>query len=240
MKKAIVIGGTAGIGYELSKILLSNNYKVCITGIENTLIEDLQNSGRKNLEAKYLDCLNNDTSEKIKQIIQKLGGLDLLILSAGIGNLNKNLGFPAENKANKLNVLAFTEIADFGYRFFEKQGFGHFAAITSLSGLFGSRIAPAYHAAKSYQITYLAGLRQKARRARLSGKSVYVTDLRPGFVKTKMTKGKKIFWAATAKKAANQIFQSIKIKKEVAYVTSRWLIIAIIIKALPNWLLVKL
>lgn len=191
MKKAIIIGGTSGIGFELAKILLVNGYKVGVTGIENTIIQDLQNSEHKNLKVKYLNCLENEPSKKIKEFIEIVGGLDLLILSAGIGNLNRNRGFDAENKANKLNVLAFTEIADYSYRFFENQGHGHFIAITSVSGLFGSCVAPAYHAAKSYQITYLEGLCQKARKARLAGKSIHVTDIRPGYVRTPMTEGKK-------------------------------------------------
>ncbi len=240
MKKAIIIGGTSGIGYELTKILLSNDYKVCITGIENNIIQDLQNSTEKNLEVRYLDCLENEPSKKIIEYIEVLEGLDLLILSAGIGNLNRNRGFNAENNANKLNVLAFTEIADYSYRYFEKQGFGHLLAITSVSGLFGSCVAPAYHAAKSYQITYLEGLRQKARKARSLGKSVHVTDIRPGYVQTPMTQGKKMFWAATTEKAGKQIYTKIKDKKELGYISSRWVIIAILLKILPNRLLVKI
>ena len=239
MKKAIIIGGTSGIGFELAKILLANGYKVGVTGIENAIIQDLQNSEQKNLEVKYLNCLENEPSKKIKEFIEIVGGLDLLILSAGIGNLNRNRGFDAENKANQLNVLAFTEIADYSYRFFENQGYGHFIAITSVSGLFGSCVAPAYHAAKSYQITYLEGLCQKARKARLAGKAIHVTDIRPGYVRTPMTAGKKMFWAATTEKAGKQIYNNIKNKKEFAYVSRRWLIVAILIKALPNWLLIR-
>ncbi len=190
MKKAIIIGGTTGIGQELAKQLVSKNYKLAITGIEKTIIKELQNSGSKNLIIKYLDCTKESTHEAIAELVEMLGGLDLLIFSAGIGNLNKNSGSEIENNANKLNVLAFTEIADWSYRFFEKQGHGHFVAISSISGLFGSGVAPAYHAAKSYQIIYLEGLRQKARK---SGLPICVTDVRPGFIDTPMTKGKKCF-----------------------------------------------
>jgi short-subunit dehydrogenase len=236
LKKAIIIGGTSGIGQGLATILLTNNYKVGLTGTKKNIIKDLQNLGQKNLEVKYLNCLTDNISERITELVKILGGLDLLIFSAGIGNLNNNLGFEVENNANKLNVLAFTEIADWSYRFFEKQSHGHFVAITSISGLFGCRISPAYHAAKSYQINYLEALRQKARRARKTGKSIYVTDIRPGFVDTPMTKGKKMFWVATKDKAAKQIFELIKKKRGYGYVTNRWRIVAVIIKILPTWI----
>jgi short-subunit dehydrogenase len=240
MKKAIIIGGTSGIGQGIATVLLNNNYIVGLTGIEKNMLEDLQNLDEKNLEVKYLNCLTDNTSEKITELVETLGGLDLLILSAGIGNLNKDLGFEVENNANKLNVLVFTEIADWTYRFFEKQGHGHFVGITSISGLYGSRIAPAYHAAKSYQINYLEGLRQKARRDRKTGKLIYVTDIRPGFVDTTMTKCKKMVWVATKDKAAKQIFELIKKKRGYGYVTHRWWIVAVIIKILPTWILNRL
>ena len=235
MKKAIIIGGTSGIGLGLSHVLLQNDYQVIVTGIEDDAIENLQNSDQNNLSVHYLDCLTDNVIEKIVELIKVLDGLDLLVLSAGIGNLNKNLGYEVENKANKLNVLVFTEIIDWTYRFFERQGHGHLVAFTSVSGLFGSRIAPAYHAAKAYQISYLQGMRQKAFRARKEGKQVYITDVRPGFVATNMTTGKKMIWVATKEKAANQIFTLIKNKSNFGYISRRWRAAGIVVKVLPSW-----
>jgi short-subunit dehydrogenase len=236
MKKAIIIGGTSGIGQGITDVLVANKFKVGITGVERTIIEGLQNSGQENFKIEYLNCINDNTSVIINELVEWLGGLDLLIFSAGIGNLNKNLGFKIENNANKLNVLAFTEVADWSYRFFEKQGHGHFVSISSISGLFGSSVAPAYHAAKSYQINYLEGLRQKARKDRKSGISIYITDVRPGFVITPLTKGKKLFWAATKEKAGKQIYKLINKRTNIGYVSKRWQIVAIIIKILPRWI----
>ncbi len=233
MKKAIVIGGTTGIGNELAYTLVRNNYKVIITGIEKDIIKELNQENNPFLNAEYLDCINDNGSDKIAELTQELGGIDLLVFSAGIGHLNKNLGFKVENNANKLNVLAFTEIADWSYRFFEKQGYGHFTSISSIAGLFGYHAAPAYHAAKSYQINYLEGLRQKAFK---SGKPIYITDIRPGFVATQMAEGKKRFWTVSKEKAATQIFDYIRKKKDVGYVSKRWVLIAIILKLTPYWL----
>ena len=232
MKKTIIIGATSGIGKALTKILLDNNYNVGIMGRKMDVLEKFKKHTSQNLEIKCLDCTIDNNAEKITELTETLGGLDLLIFSAGIGNLNRNLGFKVENEANKLNVLAFTEIADWSYRFFEKQGYGHFVSITSLAGLFGYRKAPAYHAAKAYQIIYLEGLRQKAYK---SGKSIFITDVRPGFVDTAMSKGKKQFWVISKENAAKQIFSIIQKRKEIGYCPKRWRLIAFIIKLLPNW-----
>jgi short-subunit dehydrogenase len=232
MKKVIIIGATSGIGKELAKLYISNNYKVGLTGLHTNGIEELRLNNKQQFELRYFDCTKEDCSGRISELAASLGGLDLLIFSAGIGHLNNNRGFQFENRANELNVLGFTEIADWSYRFFEQKGEGHFVAISSIAGLRGYRIAPAYHAAKSYQISYLEALRQKAFR---SGKPIYITDIRPGFVDTDMSVGKKLFWAASKEKAARQIYNLIKRKKGIGYVTKRWQIIAIIMKLIPAW-----
>lgn len=237
MKKAIVIGGTSGIGKAFAELLLRNNYKVGLAGIERDNLSDLKRDYAELLEIKYFDCITEQASERIPELVDSLGGLDLLVFSAGIGHLNKNLGFVVENHANKLNVLAFTEVIDWGYRFFERQGYGHLVGISSITGLFGYGQAPAYNAAKSYQITYLEGLRQKARK---SGKPIRVTDIRPGFVDTDISKDLKRFWVATPEKAARQIFSIINKGQGVGYVTKRWLLIALLLKSLPGWIRVRL
>jgi len=233
MKKAIIIGGSSGIGYGLAQVLLENNYKVAIIGLkpQSKIIE------KEHLIVKELDCILEDTIKCITDLIDTLDGLDLLVFSAGIGNLNKDKGHLVENHANQLNVIAFTTIADWTYRYFLKQGKGHFTAITSISGLFGSRVAPAYHAAKAYQINYIEGLQQKAKKSKLP---IYVTDIRPGYVDTNMIKDKKVFWVASIEKSSHQIFNLIKSKSNKGYISKRWNIIALFIKVLPKYARVRL
>lgn len=171
-------------------MLIDNDYKLGLTGLHTNGIEELRQNNQKQLEVRYFDCTKESSAERITELVASLGGLDLLIFSAGIGHLNGNPGFEVENHANKLNVMAFTEIADWSYRFFEKQGKGHFVAISSIAGLRGYRVSPAYHAAKSYQIRYLEALKQKAYR---SGKSICITDIRPASLKQKCLLGRNNF-----------------------------------------------
>jgi short-subunit dehydrogenase len=230
MKKVIIVGATSGIGKELVKLFACNNYKVGFTGLQTN---DMTEFEKPDLEFRCFDSTKESNSQKIEELVASLGGLDILIFSAGIGHLNDNPGHKVENHANELNVLAFTEIADWSYRYFEKQAKGHFVAITSIAGLRGYRISPAYHAAKSYQIRYLEALKQKAFR---SGKPICITEIRPGFVETDMSVGKKQFWAISKEKAAKQIFKFIKKKKSLGYVSKRWILVAIIMQLLPAWL----
>ena len=237
MKKAIIIGATSGIGNELAKTLTENGYKVGITGRRKTELEKLQRSNPDNYVISSFDCTAENNSKKLTELTDQIGGLDLLILSSGTGDLNENLNFDIENKTNLLNVNAFTEIVNWTFNYFQKQGIGHLVAISSIAGIRGSRIAPAYNASKAYQINYLEGLRQKATKTK---NPIYVNDIRPGFVDTDMAKGEGQFWVATKEKAARQIFGIIKRKKGIGYVTKRWWFIAKLLKLIPNGLYKKM
>ena len=231
MKKAIIVGATSGIGNALAKILVENDYMVGITGRRKTILESLKESNPKNFSISAFDCTTENNSKKLEELVAQLGGLDVLVLSAGTGDLNETLEYKIEHATNQLNVIAFTEVLDWAFNYFEKQGKGHLVAISSVAGLRGSRMAPAYNASKAYQINYLEGLRQKAKNSK---KQIYVTDIRPGLVDTDMAKGEGQFWVATKKKAAKQIYGLIKKKKNVGYVTKRWRLISLLLKTVPN------
>lgn len=231
-KKAIIVGATSGIGRELAKLLSNNNYIVGITGRRTNLLEEIKSENPTSYFIKTLDITDTEqTEQRLNELIKEIGGLDLLILSSGIGDLNHNLDFEIEKRTIETNVLGFTLITNWAFNYFEEQKFGHLVAISSVGGLRGSRQAPAYNATKSFQMNYLEGLRQKAKKLNTN---ISVTDIRPGFVDTDMAKGEGLFWVSKVDKAAQQIFDAINRKKRVTYVTIRWRIIASILKNLPR------
>lgn len=232
MKKAIIIGASSGIGRELARILVSNNYVVGITGRRAPLLEALKTEKPANYRVKVFDvCDTNIMPEKLTELATELGGLDLLVISAGTGDLNKNLDFDVEKRAIDTNVSGFTCAADWAFNYFKQQKSGHLVAISSIAGLRGNGIAPAYNAGKAYQINYMEGLRQKARKL---GLHIRITDVRPGFVDTEMAKGEGQFWVAPVEKAARQIFEAIQSGKKVVYISKRWRLIGGLLKLLPR------
>ena len=234
MKKAIIIGASSGIGKGLAKLLTENDYKVGITGRKTELLDELKKTNSNSFIVKTFDATNTKTSvEKLEELTSELGGLDLLILSSGIGDLNETLDFEIERKVIDLNVTGFTNIVDWTFNYFEKQEFGHLVAISSVAGIRGSRQAPAYNATKSYQINYLEGLRQKSTKSK---KPIFVTDIRPGLVDTDMAKGEGLFWVMPVEKVAKQIFKAIKNKSKVVYVTKRWGLLGRLLKIMPRFI----
>jgi len=232
MKKAIIIGATSGIGKELAIQLIDNGYKVGITGRQAELLKMLKYENPDSFLTKAFDIKDiNIALKELEELVTELGGLDLLIFSSGTGDHNEKLEFEIEKRTIDTNVVGFTCIADWAFHYFENQKYGHFVAISSVGGLRGTRQAPSYNATKAYQINYLEGLRQKADKLK---QSIFVTDIRPGFVDTQMAKGDGLFWVMPAEKVARQILKAIKSKKRVVYVTKRWRLVAGILKRIPR------
>jgi short-subunit dehydrogenase len=84
----------------------------------------------------------------------------------------------------------------------------------------------------------MEGLRLRSRKWNLN---ISVTDIRPGYVDTPMTKSNKgMFWVATPEKAASQIYDAINARKSVVYITKRYVLLAALLRILPEWLIAKI
>jgi short-subunit dehydrogenase len=238
MKRCIIIGATSGIGQALAELLLQNYYMIGVIGRREMLLDTLKEKNPNRVFVKRMDVQDISSIQiSCTDLVSQLGGLDLMIISAGIGEENKNLNFEIEHDVIKTNVQGFTCLADWGMRYFKEQGHGHLVNISSIAGIRGNGVAPSYNATKAYQINYLEGLRINAKDF---GSSITVTDVRPGFVDTAMAKGDGLFWVAPVEKAAKQIYRAIQQKKEVVYVSRRWKLIGILLKLLPYSLLKRL
>ena len=228
MQKVIIMGASSGIGREIALQLVKQNARIAITGRRIQQLKELKEQYPAQIIYSRIDHTEiGSLEENLNELTNQLGGLDLLILCSGIGDINNELDFSVEERTIAVNVTGFTKIADWTILYFQKQHTGHFAAITSIAGMTGNDEAPAYNASKAYQINYLSGLRKKMKKLKLP---IYITDIRPGFVDTDMAKGEVKFWVAPVNKAASQIITAIKAKRELVYITKRWRIIGFVLR----------
>lgn len=238
MNKAIVIGATSGIGKGIAKHLVECNFKVGIIGRRVNLLNDIKSENPNSYFVKSFDVTDfKNALCKLEELVVELGGLDLVIVSSGTGDINDKLDFDIEKQAIDTNVLGFTSIVDWAFNYFEKQKSGQLVVISSIGGLRGSGQSPAYNATKAFQINYTEGLRQKANKLKLP---IFITDIRPGLVNTDMAKGDGLFWVMPVEKTVKQIFKAIKNKKKVAYVTKRWRFVAFVLKHLARFIYDKM
>ncbi len=205
---------------------------VGITGRRGELLDAMAVESPGQIIVRVFDASKTDyVAGHLDNLAAELGGLDLLIISAGFGEENEAMDLALEKEMIAINVSGFTAVATWAFSYFRLQGRGHLAAITSVAGMRGSGRAAGYSATKAFQINYLEGLRQNACKHK---QAITITDIRPGFVETKMAKSSVQFWVAPVEKAADQIFHSLNKRKKVVYITRRWKLIGWLLKAIPS------
>jgi len=234
-QKALVVGASSGIGYALAKKLSQEGYDVGIVARRVERLEQLAKEMTGKSYTKQVDVSKpEDAQEQVAQLIEEMGGLDLMVLNAGVGVGSKELIWENQKRTLDVNVVGFTALATLAMNYFVKQKHGHLVGISSIAALRGLPHAAAYSASKAYVSNYLQGLRTNVN---LEGLPIYVTDIKPGFILTEMTKDQdKMFWVASPEVAADQIYDAIAAKKKHAYVTKRWRLVAWILKIIPDWL----
>jgi len=230
MQKVIIIGATSGIGRELARLYARAGSMVGVTGRRQELLDSLQLEYPHAIVPECFDVRGNDNIVHVKALIEKLGGLDLLLYNSGYGEPSETLDWEIDQRTTEINVKGFIEIVNFGFRYFVAQGHGHLATTSSIASIRGNSQAPAYSASKAFQSIYFEGLHMKAKKMKIP---LYVTDIQPGFVDTKMAKGTR-FWVAPVPKAAGQIFKALEKKKGRVYITHRWWLVAKLFKWLPD------
>lgn len=234
MEKAVIIGATSGIGRELAKVLSREGYALGLTGRRIELLHSLQDELPTAAHVARMDVSRPDAAiRQLEQLIERMGGMDLLVISAGVGFINTDMAWEQERDTIATNVTGFSALAGAGIRHFIRQSSGHLVAISSVAALRGNGAAPAYNASKAFVSNYMEGLRHKVARLKLP---VAVTDVRPGFVDTAMARGDRLFWVASPEKAARQIHLAIRRKRPHAFVTRRWRIVGWLLKVLPDWI----
>jgi short-subunit dehydrogenase len=238
MSKAIIIGATSGIGSELAKIFSNQGYEVGILGRREMLLAEVVKGLPGKSYARQIDITIPIVAiEKLNKLIEDMGGVDVIVISAGVGYINADLDWAAEEKTICTNVSGFTAMCNAAMKFFLKQGDGQLVGISSIAAIRGSGGAPAYAASKAFVSNYLEGLRLWAYK---KGLPVTVTEIQPGFIDTAMAKGDGLFWVAPTNKAARQIYRAIIKKRSHAYITRRWRFIAWLMKGLPECIMRKL
>ena len=235
--RIIIIGATSGIGREVAKLYIAQGWQVGIAGRRAEELESLRKEAPEQIFSEVLDVTLEDAPCRLQSLIDKVGGMDIFLLSSGIGKQNPTLTPDIELKTAATNVEGFIRLTTAAWHFFEKQGHGHIAAISSIAGVKGLGIAPAYSATKRFQNTYLDALDQLARMNKLN---ITFTDIRPGFVATPLLKDDNYPLLMKAPQVAQSIVKAIQQKKRIVVIDWRYRILVFFWKLIPHWIWVRL
>lgn len=235
--RIIIIGATSGIGREVAKLYIAQGWQVGVAGRRAEELESLRKEAPEQVSSEVLDVTLEDAPYRLQSLIDKVGGMDLFLLSSGIGKQNPTLTPDIELRTAATNVEGFIRLTTAAYHYFEKQGYGHIAAISSIAGVKGLGIAPAYSATKRFQNTYLDALDQLSR---MNGLNIRFTDIRPGFVATPLLKDDNYPLLMKAPQVATSIVKAISKKKRIVVIDWRYRILVFFWKLIPHWIWVRL
>ena len=230
MKRAIVIGASSGIGFEVARLLLKDGWKV---GVAARRMDLLQNIGYVDA-AERIDVNDPQASEQLRGLISDLGGMDLFFYASGIGKQNRTLEEDIEIQTATTNGVGFTRMIGEAYRYFAEKGEGHIVAITSIAGTKGLGPAPAYSATKAMQNVYLQALEQQAI---TRGLNIYFTDIRPGFVDTALLSGGNHYpMMMKPEDVAQDIMSAIKHKKHICVINWKFRLLTMLWRRIPRFI----
>lgn len=178
MKRALVTGGTSGIGFGVAQELINSGWQVTATGVSDH--EVAQCPQIEHLTAVRLD-VTDDLS--VSNCIAGLDGLDGLVNCAGVLMRGKEYELSNFMTVLDVNLTGTMRMCLAAKPILEKSG-GAIVNTASMLSYFGGALVPAYSASKGgvAQLT-------KALAANWAADGVRVNAVAPGWIETGMTEG---------------------------------------------------
>lgn len=231
-KRVVIVGGTSGIGIEAVKRFREKGWIVGVAGRNKEVLDQLSSEYGEGVVCQVIDVRDEKAGGQLIQLSDAIGGMDVFLLSSGIGSSNMELDQSIEMATVETNALGFVRLIDAAYHYFKQMGGGHIAAITSVAGTKGLGSAPAYSATKRFQNHYLDCLAQLSR---MTDSKIKITDIRPGFVNTPLLKKKKYPLLMEAKPVSEALVNAIIKEKRVVVIDWRYRLLVAVWRRIPRW-----
>ena len=221
-KNALLIGNSDGIGLSLTRRLLDGGWHVVGLSKSASPISDPA------YEHTIVDVQDEGYAELLDEMLDSNSPLDLCVFLVGIGELLDVEAMSQEVDIVSVNFLGLVKTASVVVPFMVKQDSGHFIGLSSLADEMLSPEAPSYNASKAGFTCYLESLGLA-----LKPKGIRVSNVRFGFVDTKMAKGDFRPFMMSAERAVDHLMACIR-RKPIRY-TAPWVMIPFI--KIRRWVL---
>ncbi|MCK1574628.1 SDR family oxidoreductase [Bradyrhizobium sp. 174] len=240
-KAVLIVGGTSDIGRATALTFAQNKWTVQLAGRS---LPDLQReaddisvrTGRQ-VTIHAFDALDTGS---FTAFVDALPDLPDVVISV--------VGFVGQHAYAETNLEHAREIMRSNYEgpalilslFAERfvaRGYGSIVGMSSVAGDRGRGSNYFYGSAKAGFSAFLSGLRN-----RLATNSVQVITVKPGYVRSRMTRHMKLppLVTATAAEVGEAVFNALSHRKDVIYVRSVWLFVMLIIRLVPEQIFKRL
>ena len=180
-KKALVTGGSAGIGRAMAEALIGGGAEVAIAARSDRVFDTAEEIGATPLQVDL--SIREQTSALVDRALATLGDLDVLVNSAGVQRRHLPEEFPLEDwdQVLAVNLNAVWILCQAAGRHMLTKGYGKIVNLASEISFFGGTTIPAYAASKGgvAQLT-------KALSNDWAKRGINVNAIAPGYVKTEM------------------------------------------------------
>ncbi len=184
-KKVLVTGASGGIGGEIAKTLNDAGAEVAISGTRLESLKALSDTLGGNTQ--IFPCNLRDPKEiegLLKDVVEKMGGIDVLVNNAGITRDNLFMRMSDEEWQTVLNInlTATMKLCKGAIRGMMKNRWGRIINISSVVGSTGNPGQANYAASKAGMV----GM-SKSLAFEVASRGITVNIIAPGFIETPMT-----------------------------------------------------
>ena len=188
-KVAFITGGTRGIGRQIAMTLAMAGYDIAVN--YRTENEDLTIT-KSEIEKCNVKCLPvqgdvsnfEDGENMVKQVIEQLGRVDVLVNNAGITKDTLLMRMKKEDFEDVLqvNLVGTFNVTKSVIPYMMKQKEGRIINLSSVVGISGNAGQANYAASKAGIIGFTKSLAKE-----VGSRNILVNAVAPGFIETQMT-----------------------------------------------------
>jgi len=192
----LITGASSGIGAGMARILAAKGYHLALTARRLDRLQSLRDellAAHPDIEVVVHALDVNDHHQVFtvfKQAISDLGGLDRVIVNAGLGKGGRigTGSFRANKETAETNFIAALAQCEAAMEHFYERKAGHLVVISSMSAMRGMPSSMTTYAASKAGIAMIAeGIRSDLIGRR--GLDIKVTTLYPGYIASEMNEG---------------------------------------------------
>jgi NAD(P)-dependent dehydrogenase (short-subunit alcohol dehydrogenase family) len=230
------------MGRALARRLVASGQPVCLLGrhpedLEKSVTDLRVRGGREDLAAQgSLDLADPDTFPAgIRSASERLGGLDLFVITAAeFGTQEELEADPAHlERLLRVNFTNTVLLCEAVRKHLLATGGGRLCVFSSVAGDRGRKPVILYGSAKAGLSRYLEGLDHRYR-----AEGLITTCVKPGFVRTTMTKGlPEPPFAGDPDAVARRVLRAVERGRPVVYAPAIWRWIMLTIRLLPRFVM---
>jgi short-subunit dehydrogenase len=246
-KTILISGASSGLGAEMARQFAARGHDLALCARRVERLEQLreeilgEHPGLK-IEVKDLDVTDDgQVFEVFGAFKADFGRIDRVIINAGLGK-GAPLGtgrYDANRQTAMTNFVAALAQAEAAMEIFREQNSGHLVMISSMSAMRGMPKTLTTYAATKAGVAHLA----EGLRAELHGKSIKVTVLYPGYIRSEMNEkvAQSTPMMSSTQKGVRAMVEAIEKEKASACVPALpWAPLSVVMKHAPIPLLKKL